>query len=117
MMAAAPSAVTALKRIADGQVMSGEFTHAQTVLAYQNLAREALAEFGIAIALEAQGISQARPQSRREFHQERAADLRRRAAELKATGDEAGEEHAHELETEAAQIEHDLALDSMEEGR
>lgn len=32
----------ALQRIADGEVMTGKFTHAETVLAYQELARSAL---------------------------------------------------------------------------
>jgi len=34
----------ALKRIADGQVMSGTWTHAETVAAYQTIAAKALRE-------------------------------------------------------------------------
>ena len=39
----APALFAALDSIAEGRVTSGEFTHAQTVLAYQELARHALA--------------------------------------------------------------------------
>lgn len=34
----------ALARIAEGQVMSGDWTHADTVVAYQAIARNALAK-------------------------------------------------------------------------
>lgn len=43
-LAALPDLVAALERIAAGQEMSGEFTHAETVLAYQEIARAALAK-------------------------------------------------------------------------
>lgn len=36
--------VAALQAIADGQVMQGEFTHADTVLAYQRIASAALSK-------------------------------------------------------------------------
>ena len=45
LAAQAPAMFAALERIADGSLMSGEFTHAQTVLAYQEIARESLATF------------------------------------------------------------------------
>ena len=36
--------IATLQRIAEGSVMSGEFTHAETVIAYQEIARAALAK-------------------------------------------------------------------------
>lgn len=44
LIAAAPDLLAALQRIAGGEVMSGEFTHAETVLAYQQIARAAIAK-------------------------------------------------------------------------
>lgn len=44
LMASAPALLAALQRIADGEVMGPEpWSHAETVLAYQRIARAALA--------------------------------------------------------------------------
>jgi len=42
LITAAPDLLAALARIAAGQEMTGQFTHAETVLRYQEIARAAL---------------------------------------------------------------------------
>ena len=42
LISAAPDLLAALERIAAGQEMTGEFTHADTVVRYQELARAAI---------------------------------------------------------------------------
>lgn len=44
LIAAAPDLLYALERIANGQEMVGEFTHADVVLRYQEIARAAIAK-------------------------------------------------------------------------
>lgn len=44
LIAAAPDLLAALERIAIGQEMTGCFTHAETVLRYQEIARAAIAK-------------------------------------------------------------------------
>ncbi len=44
LMAAAPDLLEALQKISNGQEMTGDFTHVETVLRYQEIARAAIAK-------------------------------------------------------------------------
>ena len=44
LLAAAPDLLEALQKISNGQEMTGDFTHAETVLRYQEIARAAIAK-------------------------------------------------------------------------
>ena len=44
LIAAAPDMLEALQKISNGQEMTGDFTHAETVLRYQEIARAAIAK-------------------------------------------------------------------------
>ena len=44
LIAAAPELLDALRRIADGQEMTGDFSHADTVAHYQKIASAAIAQ-------------------------------------------------------------------------
>ena len=44
LIAAAPDLLEALQKISNGQEMTGDFTHVETVLRYQEIARAAIAK-------------------------------------------------------------------------